>query len=49
MFYTTGIMLIILLLSGVIGIYAIGWFVNILPVAAIVIILALVVQSRNPL
>lgn len=49
MLYTIAVVLLILWLLGIVGVYTIGWFINILLVAAVVIILIRVIQGRKPL
>ncbi len=48
MLYTIAAILLILWILGIIGFYTIGWFINILLVAAVILILIRVIQWKNP-
>lgn len=48
MLITIGIILLILWFLGVIGVYAIGWYIHILLVIAIIVFLVRIIQGRNP-
>lgn len=49
MLYTIAVVFLVLWFFGVIGIYAIGWFVHILLVVAVVLILIRLIQGKNPI
>ncbi|MEK7552270.1 MAG: lmo0937 family membrane protein [Patescibacteria group bacterium] len=48
MLTTIAIILLILWFLGVVGVYAIGWFIHVLLVVAIIMFLVRVIQGKNP-
>ena len=48
MLYTIAVILIILWVLGIVGVFAIGWFIHILLVAAVILILVRVIRGKNP-
>ena len=49
MLYTIAIIFLLLWILGVVGVYAIGWLIHILLVAAIILILVRLIQGKNPI
>lgn len=49
MLYTIGVILIILWLFGLVGVFALGKFIHLLLLAAIVMFLIRIIQGKNPL
>jgi len=48
MLVTLALLFLFLWLLGIVGVYAIGWFIHVLLVLAIVMILIRVIRGENP-
>lgn len=44
-----GIILLILWILGIVGVYALGWYIHILLVVAIILFLVRIIQGKNPI
>lgn len=48
MLITIAVILLVLWILGVVGTYAIGWFIHLLLVAAVILFLVRIIQGKNP-
>lgn len=49
MLLTIGIILVVLWLLGLVSGYAVGWYIHLLLVIAVILFLVRIIQGRNPI